>query len=537
MVIKDKIRQLVKDSAGIDVEVVKPKSDFGDYAVFVRDNVQVISDKLKAQSIPEIKNIEIKGNYINFFLTQEFLQSELSRLATTHYALPTMLWSGKTVIVEYTDPNPFKLFHIGHMMSNAIGESIARLYEASGGKVIRVTWQGDVGIHIAKAIWWMIKTKNEKRKAKNMGEAYAEGNKAYEENPVAKEEIIAINKKIYDRSDPEINQLYDEGRKESLEYFETQYARLGSKFDRYFFESEEGPKGLELVKAHPDVFVEGDPSTGSGQGAPIVFHGQHTRVFVNSQGLPTYEAKELGLNQEKFNIYHPDLSVIVTANEIKEYFQVLMEAMQKIMPEVATKTRHVPHGMMRLPTGKMSSRTGTVITADEFIETVKRITNNEQVAIGAIKYSILKQGIGNDIIFDFDKAVAIHGDSGVYIQYTYARLVSILTKAGMSNDELRMTNATTHYALLTMHFELAIIKHLIEFSEALAVATERLAPSLIAQYVYELANRANRYYEEVRILDDADESRKYARLALVSVTARIIKQCLELLGISAPDKV
>src|SRR3989344_2641729 len=205
-------------------------------------------------------------------------------------------------MVEYTDPNPFKQFHIGHLMSNAIGESIARLHEIIGANVLRVNWQGDIGLHIAMAVWGMQKGES------YLGPAYVAGAGAYRTNPEAKGEIEAINRKIYDRSDPEINKLYQDGRRGSLDYFEKIYARLGTKFVHYFFESEMGPKGLELVKAYPEVFVVGDPSTSSGAGGPIVFHGSHTRVFINSQGLPTYEAKEIGLNQEKFKLYNPDLS-------------------------------------------------------------------------------------------------------------------------------------------------------------------------------------------------------------------------------------
>ena len=526
--IKQKLQQLLGD-----VEIQKPKSDFGDYAIFVKGNTNDVVVKIKSQisNVKEIERIEQKGQYINFFLSKEFLHQELQRMSLDAWDLVLDAYKDRTVLVEYTDPNPFKLFHIGHLMSNAIGESIARLYEASGAKVIRVTWQGDVGMHIAKAIWWMAKFEARNPKSE-MGTAYSEGSKAYEKDPQAKAKIEAINKKIYSKSDPEINKIYEKGRSESLAYFEQQYARLGSKFDRYFFESEEGPKGLEIVKAHPEVFVAGDPSTSSGQEAPIVFHGAHTRVFINSHGLPTYEAKELGLNQEKFKLYHPDLSIIVTGNEIKEYFKVLMEAMERTMPDVAAKTRHVPHGMMRLPTGKMSSRTGDVITADMLIDQVKEKVGKEEVAVGAIKYWILKQGIGHDIIFDFDKALATHGDSGVYLQYTHARLQSILAKS-----EARNPKSETNLNLLNHKTELDIIKYLIEFPDVVKEATERMAPNIVALYVYELANKANRFYEEVRILDDENEERKQARLLLVAVTRRILEQGLYLLGIQAPATI
>ncbi len=500
---------------GVKAPVAKPpKADMGDYAVFVGKDAQKIKGQIL--DIKEIEKIEVAGPYINFFLKTNFLQEEFGRIAKdeTHGQLDDLV--GKTVLVEYTDPNPFKLFHIGHLMSNSIGETIARLHAASGAKVMRVNYQGDVGLHVAKAIFGLMQ-------GQPLEKAYAFGSQVFDEH---KSEIEAINKKIYDRSDAAINKLYDDGRKASLEYFEVQYKKLGTKFVHYFFESEMAPKGLELVKAHPEIFKESEGA--------IVFKGEdyglHTRVFINSQGLPTYEAKELGLNQEKFKLYHPDLSIIVTANEITEYFRVLMKAMELVIPDVAAKTRHVPHGIMKLPSGKMSSRTGSVITADEFIDQVKETTQSEDVAIGAIKYSILRQGIGHDIVFDFEKSLSTTGDSGVYLQYTYARLKSILEKAGVSRP---VHNAV----LLTESSELSIIKHLMEFPDAIREATQRIAPNVVALYAYELANKANRFYEEVRILVDENEDRKQARLVLVDTVARILRQSLELLGITAPEKV
>ncbi|MEK7582800.1 MAG: arginine--tRNA ligase [Patescibacteria group bacterium] len=512
--IKQLLQKLIAEQTGAkpeDIKIVKPpKAEFGDYAVFVKGDAKVISDKLSAISTPEIDHIEAKAGFVNFFLSTDFVQSELARMQDDTWFMLHDTWTNKTIMVEYTDPNPFKLFHIGHLMSNAIGETIARLHEAVGAKVLRVNYQGDVGMHVAKAVY-------------ATGD-YVAGNKAFETDPTAKAEIEAINKKIYDRSDLEINKLYDQGRKASLEYFEKQYERLGTKFVHYFFESEMAPIGLELIKQYPDIFVESQGAT--------VFHGEHTRVFINSQGLPTYEAKELGLNKTKFETYHPDLSIIVTANEIKAYFEVLMEAMAKIMPDVAAKTRHIPHGMMKLPTGKMSSRTGDVITADDFIEQVKAKTGSEETAIGAIKYSILKQGIGNDIVFDFEKSLAVNGDSGVYLQYTYARLKSILEKSQISS-----TTSQTNFKELNELTELNIIKHLIEFPDAVAASARDFAPNHLALYLYELANKANAFYEQVRILIDENEERKQARLVLVQTTANILKRGLDILGIKAPEKI
>ena len=335
-------------------------------------------------------------------------------------------------MVEFTDPNPFKLFHIGHLMSNTIGESIARLYEALGARVLRVNWQGDVGIHIAMAVWAIKAGKVGNIPADDapimdrvnyLGRAYTAGSLAYRDGgPKIKAEIEAVNAEIYAKDNSEVVEIYNKGKTWSLDYFEEIYKRLGTKFDHYFFESEIGPIGLEIVKQNPEVFKESEGA--------IVFKGEeyglHTRVFVNSKGLPVYEAKELGLNKTKFDLYHPELSIIITGNEINEYFKVLLKVMSLIMPEVAEKTRHIGHGMMRLTTGKMSSRTGDVVTADALIEQTKaKLKDKESVKplltrkngktpprpspSGAIKYSILKQSPGKDIVFDFEKSLAIKG--------------------------------------------------------------------------------------------------------------------------------
>jgi arginyl-tRNA synthetase len=464
---------------------------------------------------------------------------------------------GKTVMVEFTDPNPFKLFHIGHLMSNTIGESLARLYEAAGATVRRADYYGDVGLHIAKAIWGMEQLAAERPDEKDdaakkmdfLGRAYALGSRAYEEKPESKEAIIELNKKIYERSDAKVNQWYDAGLAWSLAYFETVFKRLGTKFDDYFPESDVGKEGLDLVLAHKDIFMESDGA--------IVFPGEqyglHTRVFVNAQGLPTYEAKELGLNRKKFKLYPLDLSIVVTGNEIVDYFKVLLKAMELIMPEVAAKTKHVAHGMLRLPTGKMSSRTGEVVTAASLIDDVKaklaeyasgkmdltadeRAAAAEVIAIGAVKYSILKQHPGQDIVFDFGKSLSFEGDSGPYLQYAYARLRSILRKAGGVGDTTGTAEAAD-FGTLTTENELMLMRKIFAFPDAVRRAQEMLAPSGFVAYLYQLAAVANKFYETTPILKDENVARRNARLALAATAARVLKKGLALLGIGALEKI
>jgi arginyl-tRNA synthetase len=246
----------------------------------------------------------------------------------------------------------------------------------------------------------------------------------------------------------------------------------------------------------------------------------------------------------------------VTGNEIADYFKVLMKAMELTIPEVAAKTRHVPHGMLRLPSGKMSSRTGDVITAESLIDQAKekivermkedaemsgaeRDSVAEAIAIGALKYSILKQNPGQDIIFDFDKSLSFEGDSGPYLQYTYARLKSILRKSAIQNPQSK------NFQLLDSEPELSLMRKLFEFPEAVARAGEMRSSSGLALYLHKLAVLANKFYETTPILKPApgsdpgaeEEPRRNARLVLVATAARILKSGLELLGIKTLEKI
>lgn len=561
---KQKIQELITKilPSGGDLSVdIPPRAELGHYSTSVAMRLAKTEKKppldIAKELAKKIEETAPKGlfskieaappGFVNFWISDEAVREEFTRLAADAERGVLKPLGGKRVMVEYTDPNPFKQFHIGHLMTNMIGEAIARLYEGAGAEVLRANYQGDVGLHVAKSIWGMMQFAAKTPKADApladktafLGEAYVAGAKAYDE-PAAKTEITELNRKIYDRSDAKVNELYDTGRKWSLDYFETLYARLGTKFAHYFFESEAGPDGLAIVKAHPDVFTESEGA--------IIFrgeaHGLHNRVFISAQGLPTYEAKELGLNKKKFDLYHPELSLIVTGNEINEYFRVLLKAMEMVVPEAAAKTKHIGHGMLRLPSGKMSSRTGDVITAESLIEDVKRAVGEkikdrelsdvereeiqEAVAIAAIRYSILKQSIGGDIIFDMERSIAFHGDSGPYLQYTYARMKSILAKSsGAAGD-------TKH---LETNEELDLMRKMAGFPDAVARAVEQIAPHIMATYLYELADIANRYYESTPILKDENENRRNARLLLVATIADILKRGLGLLGIKTLEKI
>ena len=551
---------------GIDVLVEIPKEKrYGDYSTNIalalakkvrKNSIEVanyIFSKMNYYNVLKnigIEKVEVAGSgFINFYLSKDFFIENLKKVLKekTKFGHNQNL-KGEKTIVEYTDPNPFKEFHIGHLMSNSIGESLSRIFEFQGARIKRANYQGDVGLHVAKVIWGKLKNPD-----KTWQESYVLGNKGYKENENTKKEIEEINKKIYemilrktqDRSDKNINKLYYEGKKESLNYFEKIYKKLGTKFDYYFFESEVGDFGKKIVREglEKGIFEKGEKGV-------IVFKGEkyglHTRVFISSEGLPTYEAKELGLAKIKYDRYKYNNSIIVTGNEINEYFKVLIASMKEIFPDLAQKTKHIGHGMMRLPEGKISSRSGKVITFESLLNQVewlvrekiknrdlpdaekKKIT--EKVAVGTLKYSILKQSIGSDIVFDFEKSISFEGDSGPYLQYSLARAMSVLRKA--ESEKIKRDPNLRMHPNNPNNFE----KKMIYFPDVVEKSGKEYEPHYIVLYLTELAREFNGYYESNRIVEKKDEFSPY-KVALTEAFSIIMKNGLWLLGIETPERL
>jgi arginyl-tRNA synthetase len=526
------------------------------YAKAAQTNPRALAEKIVAElaknPIAEVEKIEIAGpGFINFHLTQKFFADAIAAIESTKDTWGRAdLSNGKKVMVEYTDPNPFKPFHIGHLMTNAIGESTARIFEYAGANVIRANYQGDVGLHVAKSIWALLKSGKgdtslpAEAQAQYIGRCYTDASTAYEENPDAKAEIDAINKKVYDRSDASINDLYDWGRAVTLEAFETIYKNLGTKFVHYFLESEMAPLGAKIVRENTGkVFEESDGA--------IVFKAEeynpklHTRVFITKQGLPTYETKEIGLTTVKFEKENPDLSIVVTAIEQGPYMEVVQKAISLIHPDLESRMKHLTHGMMRFANGKMSSRKGNVITGESLMNDAKdlvmeRIKDREfsdaerealalQVAVAAIKYTILKQQFGGNIIYDEEKSVSFDGDSGPYLQYTTVRANSILTKG---KTEGVAPNATIPEGWTTTALE----KYLYRFQEVVEHAYEALEPHHVAGFLLEIAAVFNSFYAQEQIVNKDDAASAY-KLALTEAFVATMKNGLYLLGIEVPVKM
>lgn len=521
--IAQKIRSLIQEtleSIGLEDDgfIVEHPADLkmGDYSTNVAikhpDKKAAIFTHLEVQPPSGVDKVEMVGpGFINFYLSKEFFAESLEEIIKTGDKFgENKNLKAKKYWVEHTQPNPFKAFHIGHLMNNAIGESVARVIRASGAETKTCSYHGDVGMHVAKAIW--------------ADGDYAKGNKAFEEDKQAKKEIQELNKKIYEKSDAEVNKRYEEGKKKSLEEFHKIYKRLGSKFDEEFFESESGEVGKKIIEENVGkVFEESDGA--------VVYKGEkvglHTRVFLNSEGLPTYEAKEVGLAKMKKDKFSFDQAITVAGNEQDAFFQVTEKATEQVFPDLEGKLKHLSHGMLKLPTGKMSSRTGDVITAESLIEEVKeKVKGNEDVAIGAIKYMILRQAIGGDIVFDLEKSVSTEGDSGVYLQYAYARSNSVLEKAPQGTN----SQGNTLGSKGTREIE----RLLYRFPEVVERAGNEYAPHYIVTYLTELASAFNNFYAHEKIL--GDEESPY-RLAITKAFNTVMKNGLNILAIPSPEKI
>lgn len=544
------ISQIIYDAFGVKTEVLlsRPDAQFGDYATNValqlakqlgknpREIAEEIAIKLRETGL--FADVSVAGpGFINITLNDEML---LDAVSTT----PALSLSGKIILVEYSDPNPFKPLHAGHLYTTLVGDTIARLVENAGATTIRLNFGGDVGLHVGKSMWAIVKNLGgenpekladipEAERPAWLGDRYVEGNAAYDDDEVAKGEIIAINKRVYqlhtdNDHDSPFAKIYWLCRQWSYDYFEALYRQLEVvPFARYIPESEVTPLGVATVSEQLKAGVYKE-SNGA-----IVYDGEkvglHTRVFINSEGLPTYETKDVGLSLTKWRDYKFDESVIITANEQAQYMQVVIASIKEFAPEPAERTRHLTHGVVKLQGGvKMSSRKGNVVTALDIIEAARQAASgtahgaSESTVLAAVKYAFTKNRIGGDIVYDPKESVALEGNSGPYLQYAHARAHSILAKSSLGPEKPTKLEKD----------ERALLQKLTEYSEVVDKATQELLPHFITTYLYELAQEFNSFYEHNRVIGG---DREPERLWLVECYTDKLKDGLKLLGIEAPD--
>ncbi len=448
--------------------------------------------------------------------------------------------AGRKQMVEFAHPNTHKELHVGHMRTLITGEALARLFENAGATVFRANYQGDIGPHVAKAIWGTLRLMklrgiswddaeqlDDVAKAHLLGEGYVEGNRGYEE---FKGEIDELNKKLYVK-DADLWQIYQRTRQWSLDYYKSFYERFGTKFDRLFFESDVAERGKELVLENEGKLFE------RSEGA-VIFDGEkyglHKRVFVTADGNPTYEGKEMALAFEQYRQFAFDLCVHVVANEQTGYFAVVLKAIELLEPKFAGKEYHLPMGMVNLVGRKISSRTGDVLTVDGLLDEVKENLPvrkspdiDEAVTLAAVKYSVLKVNPKQNVAFDIKQSVDTEGNSGPYIQYTYARALSVLAKADAEKYTSSLESDQEFNPL-----EVGLVRWLSRFEEVTSGAALDMNPSLVCAYAYELATRFNTFYNQHSILGADNSASVELRLTLTKAVAQVLENSLKLLAIT-----
>ncbi len=558
--ITDSILAVVQKIYGRETVVIleRPEEKFGDFTTNVamqlagelKQNPKEIADNIakKLRENEDFIEVTVDGpGFINIRVADKVLLNGLG-------AESEKSWQDKVVVCEYSDPNPFKVLHAGHLYTTLVGDVIGNLFEIAGADLKRVNFGGDVGLHVARAMWAIMQTIGaqdvelflssiaETARPEWVSARYVEGNTAYENDEAAKFEIIELNKKIYElhtsnEKESQLSKAYWTCRQWSYDGFEILYENLGvKKFDKYYPESATTQIGIRAAKEalKKGVLEESDGA--------VVFKGErvglHTRVFLNSNGLPTYETKDLGLAITKWQDYHFDKSIMITANDIVEYMKVVQEVIKTFSPEIFERSEHITHGIVKLAGGqKMSSRKGNVLLAQEVINAAREANKlatgkeDENVVLGAIKYAFLKNRVGGDVIYDPAESVSLVGNSGPYLQYAHARANSILRKSEIQSVGQR-TNFET--SLILEPGERSLVRKLTEYTEVVNRAVDELAPHHVCSYIFELAQAFNRFYETNKVIGG---DREELRLTLVSQYAEILKNGLNILGIKAPESM
>lgn len=544
-----------------DVEISYPVQEFGDYSSNIALKISPelkkspleIAEELVAE-ISKNNNEELfervsfaKPGFINFYLSKKYFNQEIKNVLDLkeNWGATTEL-ENKKYIVEHSSPNLFKPFHVGHLVNNSIGESLVRIIKKSGvTDLITLSFPSDISPGIAKTVWAIKEKKwaKEELTIEKIGEAYVFGTREYKENEKAKKEIDSINKSLYLKENSTELEIYEKGQKISLDYFKRITERLGSVFDELIFESEAETVGKKIVEENiPKVFRESEGA--------IIFpgseYGLFDNVFINSQGFGTYLAKDIGLLKMKFDKFKFDKSIIITDVEQRDHFKLVKKAAELLNEEWSDKSDYLQHGRLTFSGAKISSRLGNVPLAEDLIELVKKkimdkikeqdfsekekLEIAEKVAIGALKYSILKCGAGRNIVFDMEKATAFEGNTGPYLQYALVRTNSILNNAEKLEiaNELEFSERKGDVPLIE--------KMILRFPVSVSDALRDSSPHHVANYLYALASEFGSFYAQTKVLDSTNPDFKN-NLALVKAMQITFKNGLELLGMESLERM
>jgi len=546
--IKESLKQAIKELYNLDFDPEispSPENIDADYssnaslklAKEIHKSPMQIAEELK-QNIKQEASVTPPG-FLNFVLSNNYLKESINSLNQDfNTVVSSNSFKDKTIICEFSDPNPFKVLHVGHLYTSIVGDSIARLFEYAGAKVIRANFGGDVGLHVAKTMYTLRKKDINEITIEDIAKCYVDGTALYEDDEKAKNEITKLNKEIYqintnDLHDSKLAKLYWRGRELSYKYFNEFYNSIGVKFDKNYPESTVANLGLEKVK---EQLKNGVYELSDGA---VIFdgdkYGLHTRVFINKEGVPTYETKDVGLIFTKWQDYHFDKSVVITGSEQLDYMKVVLKSVEQYAPELVEKTTHLIHGLVKLPGNvKMSSRKGNFLKAVDVIEMVKKElkdeynSTDEKVSLASIKYAFLKYKMGGDIIFDPKESVKMTGNSGPYLLYSAVRAKKIIQK---SSNNYQDKKSSEH---VLSPSERSLMKKLIEYKDVLLESVNEMAPYKIANYLHELAQSFSRFYENCEVIGSEQEKE---RTQMVEAYLEVMTHGLNLLGIKIPEEM
>ena len=490
----------------------------------------------------KFKSVSIAGpGFINFTMSEYAWVSYAKEFDISNLSVRTKL-DDKQILLEHTSLNLFKPFSIGHLFNNSLSVSLRNIMSFAGAVVTEVSFPSDISPGVAKGVWAILKHDwKDDLNILKIGEAYRLGVVAYKEDESAKEEIDIINKELYEGIEGAALEVYKKTREISMEYFDSVLERLGTHHNAHLFESLTAPIGTELVREHtPEIFTESDGA--------IIFegskHGLFDNVFVNSAGFATYLAKDLGLIKLKLMSY-PEIDQYITVADIeqKQHFQLVKKTAELVFQKDSEKITYLQHGRLALPTGRISSRDGGVPIAEDLIEALIKGTTEkareagkelvpesaEKIALGALRYALLRASAGKNVVFDMESSLSFEGDSGPYLQYTYVRARSILKSIEdlpeVLSQEMRFSEDT--------HTLLQLIE---QFDGKVERALEDYSPHHITQHILEIAQAFNSFYAHTKIANTSSEF--YAtHVRVTQIVSEALQTGLWLMGIGSVEEM
>lgn len=581
--IQSKISEIVSKLYGIEnvtLEVQKNKTEFeGDFTIVIFPLVKLakkspdvlgneLGEEIKNQ-IDFIENFGIVKGFLNLKVKDSAFLQEFSETEKNFDSTPS---KNETVMVEYSSPNTNKPLHLGHIRNNLLGFSVAEILKADGYNVIKTQIINDRGIHICKSMLAWEKFGNGEtpestglKGDKLVGNYYVEFDKLYKseikaqvadgiDEETAKKQapsIIEAQEMLlkWEQNDADVRKLWEMMNSWVYAGFNQTYARLGVNFDQVQYESNTYLLGKDLIQQGLDNGVLYKKEDGS-VWCDLTDEGLDQKLLLRSDGTSVYMTQDLGTAVERFKDNNIQRLIYTVGNEQDYHFQVLFKILKKLGYKWADQLYHLSYGMVELPEGKMKSREGTVVDADDLVQemylTAKEKSQElgklenlsdedkeksyETVGLGALKYFILKVDPKKKMLFNPAESIDFNGNTGPFIQYTYARIQSLLDKANYSAKGLSE-------AYLPNVGEKDLIMLLSEFKDVIAKASESLSPALVANYVYELVKAYNSFYQNNPILNQDDENAKQFRLQISDLAGKTIKKGLSLLGINVVNRM